>query len=437
MGFGFDPSIILAGLKNQQPWNPEETLQTLSNLATQRQQQQMGQVQIADLLRKQGQEQTLASILQAHAGSMPAGLPRDLASAGLGQQAMAWQDQETEQADKKAEQAKKHEEVRAAQRKYVGELFYGKNDQAGYDAAIKELRSHPDGSVSMYADMLPPKFDAGVVERLGNMAVPAETRAKLAARDTPAGQVIVADDGTQYVADKRTGAATAVRDDQGNAIKARPKGGRGAGGGGAGGGDRKDWKDLQSALSTGARGSLNKDIQKSLNSAEALEALLKLPNGRLVDATPQQMHEAYTSLNNLISKGGSQAASQIEALVPETLASKWANLKQTILNEPQGADAKAFIENILDTTARETKLARKQLRRQQLQAVPNFAHLRKADKTRFESMLRAPGVEIDPASLDENGLEVPNTPAAPAPGAWGDADESRLQELERKAGAKK
>lgn len=177
-------------------------------------------------------------------------------------------------------------------------------------------------------------------------------------------------------------------------------------------GAQKDWGDFEKAIGTGARGSLSKELQKSINSSEALETLLKLPNGALLDATPQQMREAYTALNSLIAKGGSQAVSQIEHLAPETMASQFANLKQTLLNEPQSAHAKAFIENILETAKRESDLARKQLRRQQMEGVPNFTHLRKADKNRFDSMLK--GVHLDPAAIDDNGLEIA---AAPAPGA--------------------
>lgn len=202
--------------------------------------------------------------------------------------------------------------------------------------------------------------------------------------------------------------------------------------GAAGGANsEKEWKEFTEKLGTGARGTLAKDLQKSLNSAGALEALVLGPGGDINNLNPQQVREAYTALNNLISKGGSQAVSQIEHLVPETLASKTANWKQYLLNEPQGADAQAFLRNLIDTVAREKKVAQQQMRAIQLQSLPNYAHLRKADQKRYESVLK--GVGIDPASVDENGLDLP-AQAAPSAG-FSPEKKARLEELRRKRAA--
>lgn len=437
MSFGFDPSIILGATKVNEP-TLNDTLRTLADLRQSRTADQHNQAQLSDMLRKQGQEQTLADIYKANAGT-GTGLAPDLMRAGLGQQAMAWQDQEAQMAAKKAQGAKAKQELESAYRKHIGERVQDVKDQASLDTVREEFASSGDPFLSAYVSKIPEKYDPVTIAPIKNQAISAEKRSDIEQKglDRTAAEkranimanarpqmLVTGDDGTQHLQNpsRPNAPATTIRDENGNPIR-KP-----AGSGGAA--SPKEWKEFSSLLSTGARGSLNKDLQRSINSAEALETLLKLPDGRFAEATPQQMHEAYTALNNLISKGGSQAASQIEALVPETLASKWANVKQKVLNEPQSADAKAFIENILDTTSREVKLAQKQLRRQQFQSIPNYAHLRGADKKRFDSILK--GVGIDPSTVDETGLE-----AAAADTGLTKEERAELQQLESKFGGKK
>lgn len=235
MSFGFDPSIILSALKSGQPPSVNDTLQTVSNLATQGTQQAQGQAQLADLLRRQDQEKTLADVYRGNADT-PGDLPAALMRGGFGPQAYAAQDQASQMQTQEATRAKLVRDIQDAQRKKVGDLFYGTKDDADYQGRLKQLAADPDQSVAMYAHMLPPKHDPAVTEYLGNLAVPAVERAKLAAKGNGAGQVIVGEDGTQYVANKQTGAATAVKDEAGNAIKARPKGRVGAAGGAGGAG---------------------------------------------------------------------------------------------------------------------------------------------------------------------------------------------------------
>jgi hypothetical protein len=235
MSFGFDPSLILGANKAAEP-SINDTLQTLGQLATGRAQQQHIQAQLADLARSQQQQDTLAGIYRSNADA-PEGLATALMRGGYGKQAFDAQDQESQLLTQGAQRTKLLRDAQDAQRKHIGELFYGTKDDADYQARRQELASNPDPHLSMYANMLPEKFDPAVTERLGNLAVPAVERAKIAGRGNGAGQVIVADDGTQYVANKQTGAATTVRDESGKAIKARPKGGgAGGGAGGASGG---------------------------------------------------------------------------------------------------------------------------------------------------------------------------------------------------------
>lgn len=169
------------------------------------------------------------------------------------------------------------------------------------------------------------------------------------------------------------------------------------------------------------RGSLNKGYQTRIDSAEQLDALLHNAGGGIINATPQQVREAGTALAKLISSGA-MSEHQIEELTPSSFAGQWANLKQKVMNEPQGSDAQGFLQNMLETAARETNLAKQQLRNGQLTAVPGFAHLRKVDKARFDAMLQA--VKIDPASVDDNGLEIKAAahPQADAAAKWAAAN---------------
>lgn len=438
MAFGFDASLILGASKANEG-SIGDTLQQLAQIKASQAQQQHAQATLADMLRKQGQEQTLADIFRSNADK-PEGLAPALMRGGFGAQAFAAQDQASQMAQQEAMRGKMLRDAQDAHRKHVGELFWGANTPEKYAAARQELAASSDPMLAVYASKIPEAFDPGVAERLGNLAMTAKERsdiqqkgldrtnhtenAKIAASARPQ-MLVVGDDGTQYLQppSRPDAPAKPIRDEAGNPIRKPPTAGSGGG--------AKDWKDLTTALSTGARGSLTKDIQKSLNSAEALQTLLQMPDGSLVNASPQQMREAYTALNNLIAKGGSQAVSQIEHLAPETMASKFASAKQYLLNEPQGANAQEFIKNILDTASREAKLARKQMRAQQLQSLPNYAHLRKTDPARFESILK--GVGIDPSGIDENGLEAAPT----SKGGLTKEEAAELAELEKKYGAKK
>lgn len=169
---------------------------------------------------------------------------------------------------------------------------------------------------------------------------------------------------------------------------------------------------MRKAISSqGGRGSLLPKTQERLNAADRLEALATNGQG-IENLTPQQMREASASLASLIAGGSAPTENAVHELTPDTYASQWANLKQKIMNEPKGADAQAFLQNMLATVAREKKVANAQIKAARMQAIPSYAHLRGIDKARFDSMLQANG--IDPSSVDEHGLPANAAPAATA-----------------------
>lgn len=165
---------------------------------------------------------------------------------------------------------------------------------------------------------------------------------------------------------------------------------------------------FQKELSSSGRGNINESRQKRLDAAERLEALI-LNGKQIQNLNPQQVREASTALANLISQG-SVSEHQIEELTPESYASKWAALKQKVLNQPQGAEAQAFLQNMLETAGRETGVTRKQMRETMLGYIPRRWELRKYVQPTFDAMLKQHG--FDAADFDESGLLRQTAPTA-------------------------
>lgn len=178
--------------------------------------------------------------------------------------------------------------------------------------------------------------------------------------------------------------------------------------------DDKALQELGKALSTTqGRANLNRDNQELLNRAERLQALIVGPTGDIVNLTPQQVREAGTALANLISKG-SMSLTQIEELTPTSMMGKFAQAKQHLLNEPQGAEAQAFLQNMLETAAREKTVIEQQIRRGQAQSLPAFRSLIQKDRPAVDALLRSSG--LDPARLGPTG-EYRFDATTPAEGA--------------------
>lgn len=89
MGFGFDPRLILAG----EPADVGGMARTFSDMSRLRLQQQEGDLQMADMLKKQGQEQSLADIYRKTAGSFSDPRAAALAGGGFGSQAIQAENQ--------------------------------------------------------------------------------------------------------------------------------------------------------------------------------------------------------------------------------------------------------------------------------------------------------------------------------------------------------
>lgn len=151
--------------------------------------------------------------------------------------------------------------------------------------------------------------------------------------------------------------------------------------------------------------------------AQELEALIKDPKtGKPFDLNPQNVREAYTMFAQQAQMGGQPAFGQIEHLVPETLASKYAELKQKYGGEPVGAGQQEFLMQLLESSARNKAVAVAEQKRIIKKALADFVDLRKYDRAKYNRMVKSAG--FDPASLSDEGDYVDPTETA---GAGGDA----------------
>jgi hypothetical protein len=466
VSFGFDPSLILANASKAPPESSlNDTLQTISQLAGQRTQQAQGQAQLADLLRKQQQEQTLAGIYRGNADK-PADLPTALMRAGFGPQAYQAQDQASQMQTADTTRQKMVREIQDAQRKKVGELFYGTKDAADYQTRLKQLASDPDPMISVYASHLPTEFDPGVTERLGNLAVPAVERAKLAAKGAGPTQIVTTEDGTEVVVNKGTGKATAVTDDKGNAIKARSLKGRGGGASGAGGGAGGGLSPEALEQQVDAYHNTGKvDLPGRGKSAEAMRlqimnrAAEKYPTGdiALSKADYKANAEALQSLTKqaaFVEQFEGTAEKNLDLFV-DRATKKLVDTGSPFLNMPireaalkfKGDRELAAINALRQTAISEVSkvLGGNTGAAGATEGVRNEAkELMREDATVGQIIETAKALKQDMAnrkvsvnkSIEDMRAKISGKPAAKeggASGGWGDADEKRLQELERKA----
>jgi hypothetical protein len=163
--------------------------------------------------------------------------------------------------------------------------------------------------------------------------------------------------------------------------------------------------EFQEKMGT-AKNAISRDNQERLIGAKRLEALILGEGGHIENLTPQMLREATSTLARLISSG-SVAVSQIEELTPHTMAGELANKMQFLTSEPEGANAQAFLAKMLETVAREKKVAVNAVREQQLQAVPAYLWMRQNPEAweRMKNILRSSG--LNPDRFDDKGAYGP------------------------------
>jgi hypothetical protein len=171
---------------------------------------------------------------------------------------------------------------------------------------------------------------------------------------------------------------------------------------GRGGGTQaeREWMKLSERLDP-TKGE-NLANQKRINAAVRLEQLFKDPEAgakavRNLDG--REMEELAMGMQNLISPGG-HSAGEVAGLIPHTIMGNGQKTLEWLLNEPRGANQQAFVQKMAHTTEREKAAAMESLHSSQYGVLPAFSNLSKADRTRFEGILRGRG--LDPAALDDS-----------------------------------
>lgn len=115
------------------------------------------------------------------------------------------------------------------------------------------------------------------------------------------------------------------------------------------------------------------------------------------DLTPQEYRESVTAVASLIQGGsaGRIAKEQIDELSVDTFNMRFANAKQFILNNPQDAKVKAFVERLIGLSLREALEAEQTVRQAQINEIlANREVLEKRNPEAFDQMAKALGIDL-------------------------------------------
>lgn len=171
--------------------------------------------------------------------------------------------------------------------------------------------------------------------------------------------------------------------------------------GGAGGVQQeREWMKLVDKLDP-TKGE-NLQNQKRINAAGRLKQLFQDPAGgaeAVRNLDQREMEELAMGMQNLVSPGG-HSAGEVAGLVPHSIVGNGQKTLEWLLNEPRGANQQAFVQKMAHTVDREEAAARDSLRKSQYAVLPGFSNLSKADRKRFEGVLR--GQNLDPSNLDDS-----------------------------------
>jgi hypothetical protein len=137
------------------------------------------------------------------------------------------------------------------------------------------------------------------------------------------------------------------------------------------------------------------DYQKQVFQADRLLALTA--GGYNLDN--RQINEFVIGLNKLLSGSSAPAQKQVEHLVPKTVWSDAAKLKEYITNNPQGVSAQEFVQRMEETIKRERDIAAKGIRDTQIQRLPR--HKDTIEKYP-EAKARVEAAGLDLTNFDEN-----------------------------------
>lgn len=184
---------------------------------------------------------------------------------------------------------------------------------------------------------------------------------------------------------------------------------------------QKQLDDLGKSM-TAARGNpvLNKLVERKF-AADRVDSEALDENGTVRNLTPQQMRSLATHAATLTSGGSSSPAlAQIEEMVQHTYAGDWANFKQKISNEPQGADAQKFIKLLLLGSSQEKGTIGAQIKELLAPQIANHQEIIARFPNRAWSRIKAAS-GFTPDMFDESHqLRAPINPVAEGQKARGE-----------------
>jgi hypothetical protein len=155
------------------------------------------------------------------------------------------------------------------------------------------------------------------------------------------------------------------------------------------------------------------NTQQTLNAAEKAEGLIAQGRGQTGGLDSRQIEELATSVQKLLSPGGSSASGRIEALVPHTFWGKAQSLREYLTNNPTGLNQGAFADRLAETVAREKAIADDQKKKFQIEGLPAHNKLKQMAPDQYNAILRAKGIDPD-TMIDANGRYKSQSSTAPA-----------------------
>jgi len=146
-----------------------------------------------------------------------------------------------------------------------------------------------------------------------------------------------------------------------------------------------------------------KENFRRLTGASRVAVLGQKLKGKL---TPQEYRESVTAVASLIQGGsaGRIAKEQIDELSVDTFGLRFANAKQFILNKPEDARVKAFVDRLIGLSLREALEAEQTIRQAQINEIlANREVLEKRNPEAFDQMAKAIGIDL--SKIDKGHAE--------------------------------
>lgn len=405
MSFGFDPSIILGG----RPADTEGMARTFADMSRLGIQQRQADATLAEMTRQQGQERRLSDILQQNANN-PEAIGPALMRGGFGKESLDWIGRQADVGYKAAQTQGAQTEALRKRGEYMARPL--RNGIPKNQEELTQLRESwksmgfSDGDMTgteIFDPQQTPQLlqqiralglsEEDVQRESNNAAQRAEDERHHRAIETQFGLTTNPTTGSTFRIDKRTGAVSPVESGgpplAGNG-PLKPK-------------DVEDqFKDLAASVSTvKGRANLNAQNQARLYNSERVKQIALDDNGKIKDLSPALITD-LAAATAALSSNGAPAQSIIEHFLPKGRGMSQAAVSEWLTNDPHGAGQMGFVKQMVDLANREEKLIGHQMRAGQLQGVPNFAHLKKLNPARYNSILKGAG--LDPAEIDDNGL---------------------------------